>query len=270
MPHNKPLWRFLLLAIAAKAVAFALLLIDALNHPTGTLVLRDPSLYFCLAGLLIVASATYDPGSPLRRWTTFADLSLAAALAGAFYLGLQYAMQTPSASAAPTFLLRLFDALDGFTAVFITVRWLGTRRADECRYFSVVAAFVWTDALTAAVHNRLVFLDTYWSELLLPLPFIVLGLGLAQRTLAWPRGVRRSADARIVSQTLLPLLLAIGLYAVTLTVMPLHGVRSRWILVVTVGLYATRAAAVMGYHLSVEGKLRRVVGTCSKWPPGTN
>jgi len=255
--HNKPLWCILLGAILAKTVALALLFVDSLQHAEGTLVAVDPSFWFCVASLLMIAAATYNPAGPMFRWTTAADTLLAIALAVMFYLILHRAVDPAAANDSAPFLILLFDALDAFVALFATIRLLGTRRKDERRFFFVLASFAWADGICAAAHNRLLSLtDSYLPELLLSIPLAILGVLVSRRSIGWLRGYRPSRTVIYVSGSVSPFVLCLALCALAFFLLKPEPVLAMAMLGVALTVYAARNAVVIGYHLAVEDELR--------------
>jgi diguanylate cyclase (GGDEF)-like protein len=257
VPHNKPLWRLLFCALATKAAAHVLLLLDALQNADGTLVMVDPSLYFCLSGLFMVAAAAYDPAGPLLRWATAADLLLSLVLAILFYVVLKAAIPAAAPELAAPFLTLLFDGLDAFVAIFATLRLFGTRRADERRFFSVLAVFGWADGLAAALHNRLLFVtESFLPEVLQSLSVALLGVLLARRASVWFRGYRPSARIRQLSRSIRPFILCIGLCIVALALVPVRPTLAITLLATGILIFAVRNALIVAYHLQVEDQLR--------------
>nr|WP_063573172.1 GGDEF domain-containing protein [Luteibacter rhizovicinus] len=255
--HNKPLWWILFGAILAKTTALALLFADSLLNAEGTLVMVDPSFYFCMASLLMIAAATYNPTGPMFRWTTAADTLLAIALAAMFYVTLHHAVDPSSPAASASFLILLFDGLDAFVALFATIRLLGTRRKDERRFFFVLATFAWVDGICAAAHNRLLSLtESYLPELLLSIPLLVLGVLVSRRSIGWLRGYRPSRTAIYLSGSVSPFVLCLALCALVFFLLKSQPVLAMVILAVALTVYAARNAIVIGYHLAVEDELR--------------
>ncbi len=255
--HNKPLWWILLGAILAKTTALALLFADSLRHAEGTLVMIDPSFYFCMASLLMIAAATYNPAGPMFRWTTAADTVLAIALAAMFYVTLHHAVDPAAPAASASFLILLFDGLDAFVALFATIRLLGTRRKDERRFFFVLTTFAWADGLCAAAHNRLLSLtESYLPELLLSIPLVILGVLVSRRSIGWLRGYRPSRTAIYVSGSVSPFVLCLALCALAFFLLKSQPVLAMVTLAVALTVYAARNAIVIGYHLAVEDELR--------------
>lgn len=255
--HNKPLWSILLGAVLAKTAALALLFVDSLKHADGTLVMVDPSFYFCVASLLMIAAATYNPAGPMFRWTTAADTVLAVALAAMFYVTLHHALDPAAPAASASFLILLFDALDAFVAVFATIRLLGTRRKDERRFFFVLTTFAWVDGLCAAAHNRLLSLtESYLPELLLSIPLAVLAVLVSRRSTGWLRGYRPSRTAIYLSGSVSPFVLCLALCALAFFLLKHEPLLAMATLAVALTVYAARNAIVIGYHMAVEDELR--------------
>lgn len=70
---------------------------------------------------------------------------------------------------------RLFDLIDLFLAATGTIRWLGSSRDEERRFFRVLAVFLWIDMLLPAIHNRMLMRHDYvWLDLLISTPYVVL------------------------------------------------------------------------------------------------
>ena len=255
--HNRPLWALLLASLAAKGVAFTLLLIDSTHHSEGTLVMVDPSFWFCVAGWFLIAAASFDAATPTVRWASLGDILTSMLSVGLFYVLLRGAIEGPTAADSAVFLTRLFDALDGFVAAIVLLRFLGTRRADERRFFGVVAAFTVTDAIAAAVHNRLVVAtDSYLPELLLTLPMVVVGMLLSRRKAIWLRGFRPSLLQRRLSRMVRPFALSLATCFVALATAHVDKTLAIRALVAALTLFAGRNALVVWYHLSAEDQMR--------------
>jgi diguanylate cyclase (GGDEF)-like protein len=201
--HNRPLWSLLLLALLAQGMAFGLLFVDSLKNPQGTLVAFDPTFYFCLSSLLLVLTAAYNPVAPLYRWASVVDSVLACIIAALFYYTLHNVIDAGAPSAS--FVMWMFDGMDLFVALFATLRFVSTKRSDERRFFFVLTVFAWLDAALPAAHNRFVLSsESYLPELLLSLPFAVLGLLLSRRKKVWFRGYRPNRRTKYIAESLGP------------------------------------------------------------------
>lgn len=258
--HNRPLWTLLLVAIALQWLAFALLLADALVNPQGTIASIDPTFFFCLHSLFLVLASTYSMSSPLSRFTRIVDGVLAIAIAGVFYLRVHEALgASPPTPASVQFFIHMFDALDGFVVCVATLRLLASRRADERRFFFVLTAFAWCDALFPAAHNRLILAsESYVPELLLSLPFAVLGVLLSRRRTVWFRGYRPSRAVVHLSQSIIPFILSLSLCLLAFSVL---GVRP-WVgeagIVLAILAYAVRNTIIVSHHRAIEEELKRL------------
>ncbi|HVX57783.1 MAG TPA: GGDEF domain-containing protein, partial [Candidatus Saccharimonadales bacterium] len=255
--HNRPFWRILLLALCAKLAAYALLAADAWVHTDGTLVAVDPAFHFCVSALLMVVAASYNPGSPVARWTNLIDGILAASIAWLFY-DLLHVQLPPSGQspAAALFLSRMFDGMDLFVAAFATLRLLASRRADERRFFFVLASYAWLDALCAGAHNRLILAsESYLPELLHAVPPAVLGVLLSRRR-AWLRGYRPSRLTVNLTASIVPFALSLALTGLALVLLPSEPVLARVMILLAVVAYGARNALLTAHHLSVEDERR--------------
>ncbi|UPG85820.1 GGDEF domain-containing protein [Luteibacter aegosomatis] len=255
VPHNKPLWSLLLFSLLARGSAMALLLFDSLENAEGTLIMADPTLWFCISSLGLIAAAAYDPATPLLRWTTAIDW-LIGGLAAALFYGVT---RQPELAREPATLIILFDILDGFVACFAGIRLLGTRRVDERRFYAVLFVITLTDAVAAAAHNRLLFVtESYLPELLLLLPLACLGVLLARRRPQWLRNIRPTTTLRRLSVSARPMALCLMTCAAAVMLARFKPVLGLWSIVITLVLFVGRATIVAWYQLSVEDQLRRL------------
>ena len=253
VPHNRPLWALLLCSLLAKGVAVAFLFEDSLVHAEGTLIMADPTLWFCIASLSQLAAAAYDPATPLLRWTTATDWLIGALAASLFYL----VTRQPELAGEPGTVILLFDLLDGFVACFAGLRLLGTRRVDERRFYAVLFVFTLTDAVAAAAHNRLLFVtESYLPELLLILPLACLGILLGRRRPQWLRHIRPTGTVRRLSVTARPMALCLMTCTVALVLARFKPALALWSIIGTFLLFVGRAMIVNWYQLSVESQLR--------------
>jgi diguanylate cyclase (GGDEF)-like protein len=257
--HNRPLWSLLLLALVAQGAAFALLFADSLENPLGTLVAFDPTLYFCLNSLLLTVAASYNPVTPLYRRASVVDGLLACTIALLFYYTLRNVLAAGPASATAHIVMWMFDGMGLFVALFATLRFVSTKRSDERRFFFVLTAFAWVDAILPAVHNRFVLSSESWlPEFLLGLPFAVLGIMLAQRRKVWLRSYRPSRRTRYVAASLSPFMLSLALCCLAFGQITRHPFLAIGMLVLAITSLAARNAIVLGHHVAFEDELKRL------------
>lgn len=256
--HNRPLWGLLLGALIAQGAAFALLLVDALHHPQGTLVGFDPTFYFCLGSFALIAAAAYNPLTPMRRWTTGIDAVLACAIVALFYLMLRRLLAAGGPDETTgRHVMHLFDAMGLFVALFASVRLVATRRADERRFHFVLVVFAWVEWVVPAVHNRFILTSGSWlPEWLLGMPYVVLGILLSHRRTVWLRGYRPATRLRQVAASLSPLMLSLALCLLGFAELGPDRPLAMGALILAVGAYGVRTTVLLGYHQTVEEELR--------------
>ncbi|MDF4005010.1 GGDEF domain-containing protein [Luteibacter sp. PPL552] len=253
--HNRPLWLLLLGGLLAKGTAFILLFADSLVHHEGTLVMADPTFWFCLSSLFFVSAAAYDPATPLLRWASVADVAVGTLAAGLFYLSTRQMLA--SDATPPERLMLFFDVLDLFVVIFVGIRLLGTRRADERRFYAVLTAFMIIDAGAASVHNRFVLAsESYLPEVLLSAPTAMLGIMLARRRTVWMRGFRPSAAQRRLSVSLRPLALSIAASLAAFAFTQAQPVLALYAMATVLLVFTMRGTLIAWYQLTIEGQLR--------------
>lgn len=258
--HNRPLWSLLLLALIAQGGAFGLLFTDSLSNPLGTLVAFDPTLYFCVSSLLLIIAAAYNPIAMLYRWASIVDSLLACAIAALFYYTLHGVLNAASpTSTSATFVMWMFDAMGLFVAVFATLRLVSTKRSDERRFFFVLAVFGWLDAVLPSIHNRFILSsDSYLPELLLGLPFVLLGFLLGRRRKVWFRSYRPSRRTRYVAESISPFVMSLALCCLAFAQLGKNPFLATATLILAITSYAARNAIVLGQHLAFEDDLRQL------------
>jgi diguanylate cyclase (GGDEF)-like protein len=70
---------------------------------------------------------------------------------------------------------RMFDGIDLFLAAAATIRWLGSNEFQECRFFRILSIFLWINAASPAVHNRMLLHHDYiWLDLFISAPYVFL------------------------------------------------------------------------------------------------
>ena len=258
--HNRPLWALLLVSLLSQAIAFGLLFADSLANPQGTLVAVDPTFYFCLGSLLLTIAAAYEPVAPAYRWASVVDAALAALIALMFY-GLVRAL-VAGAETHPEnarVVMWMFDGMALFVALFATLRFLGTRRRDERRFYAVLTAFAWIELFAPAAHNRFILSsESYVPEVLLSLPFALVGLMMSRRRGDWLRGYRPSTRMRHLAGTVSPFVLSLALCLLAFGYLHAHPGVAVAALIVGVASYAVRAALMLGRHLASEDELKRL------------
>ena len=260
VPHNRPLWSLLLLALVAQFGAFGLLFTDSLSNPLGTLVAFDPTFYFCLSSLLLTIAAAYNPVATLYRWAGVVDAVLACAIAALFYFTLHQVLNAPSPTPPPaTFVMWMFDAMGLFVAVFATLRLVSTKRSDERRFFFVLSVFAWLELIVPGIHNRFILhSESYLPELLLGLPFVVLGFLLGRRRKVWLRSYRPSRRIRHLAESVSPFVMSLALCCLAFAQLSKNPVLATSTLILAILSYAVRNAIVLGQHLAFEDDLRKL------------
>ena len=258
--HNRPLWSLLLLALIAQGGAFGLLFTDSLSNPLGTLVAFDPTLYFCLSSLLLTAAAAYNPVATLYRWASIVDSLLACAIAALFYYTLHQVLDAPPPGSTPaTYVMWMFDAMGLFVAVFASLRLVSTKRADERRFFFVLTAFAWLDAVLPGIHNRFILSsDSYLPELLLGLPFVMLGFLLRRRRKVWLRSYRPTRRIRYVAESISPFVMSLALCGLAFAHLGKSPFLATTTLILAITSYAVRNVILLGQHLAFEDDLRQL------------
>jgi diguanylate cyclase (GGDEF)-like protein len=258
--HNRPLWSLLLLALIAQAGAFGLLFIDSLSNPLGTLVAFDPTFYFCLSSLLLTIAAAYNPVATLYRWASIVDGLLACVIVALFYYTLHQMLDSALPGSTPaTFVMWMFDAMGLFVAVFATLRLISTKRSDERRFFFVLTVFAWLDAVLPGIHNRFILSsESYLPELLLGLPFVMLGFLLGRRRKVWFRNHRPSRKVRYITESISPFVMSLALCSLAFGQLGKSPFLATATLILAITSYAVRNAIVLGQHLAFEDDLREL------------
>jgi diguanylate cyclase (GGDEF)-like protein len=258
--HNHPLWASLLLALVAQAAAFGLLFTDSLVNPQGTLVAFDPTFYFCLNSLLLVIAAAYSPIGPLYRWASAMDAMLACAIAVLFYALLRKVIGASATDASiANFVMWMFDVMALFVAVFVTLRFMATQRADERRFYFVLLVFAWAEVIFPAAHNRFILSsESYVPELCLDAPFVMLGVLLSRRRKVWLRGYRPSRRTRVVVGSVSPFVLSLALCLLAFSQFGRSPMVAISALILGIVSYAVRMAMMLGHHMTLQGELKRL------------
>ena len=258
--HNRPLWALLLFALVAQMAAFGLLFADSLVNAQGTLVGFDPTFYFCLSSLLLTIAAVYNPIGPLYRWASVLDGALACVIALLFYTLLRKVIgQSATDVSVAKFIMWMFDAMALFVAVFATLRFIATRRADERRYYFVLLVFAWVEMVFPAMHNRFILSsESYVPELCLDLPFVIVGVLLSRRRTVWFRGYRPSRKIRVMVGSISPFVLSLALCLLAFSQFGRNNAVAIGALILGITSYAVRVAIVVGHHLHFEGELRQL------------
>ena len=258
--HNRPLWSLLLLALICQGGAFGLLFTDSLSNPLGTLVAFDPTFYFCLSSLLLTLAAAYNPVATLYRWASIVDGLLACAIAALFYYTLRQVLDAATPESMPAiFVMWMFDAMGCFVAAFATLRLVSTKRSDERRFFFVLTVFAWLDAVLPGVHNRFILSsESYLPELLLGLPFVVLGFLLGRRRKVWFRAYRPSRRIRHFAESISPFVMSLALCCLAFAQLGKNPFLATVTLILGITSYAARNAILLGQHLAFEDDLRKL------------
>jgi diguanylate cyclase (GGDEF)-like protein len=258
--HNQPLWALLLLSLVAQTAAYGLLFADSLANPDGLMVAFDPTFYFCLNYLLLLIAATYSPVGPLYRWTSVLDAILACAIGVLFYTLLRNVVgERATAVSTARFITWMFDGMTLFVAVFVSLRFLATRRADERRFYFVLLVFAWVGTIFPAIHNHLILIsDSNVPEICLDVPFVILGILLSRRRKVWLRGYRPSRRTRVVVGSISPFVLSLALCLLALSQFGRNQFVAVGALILGIVSYAVRMAMMLGHHMTLQGELKRL------------
>jgi diguanylate cyclase (GGDEF)-like protein len=154
------------------------------------------------------------------------------------------------------FIIRMFDILGIFLTLCAAVRLLGAERARERHFFFVLAAYLLTSTVFAAVRNRLTITSVAMDYDFLLLPqFIVLGLLCLRGLPRWLESYRPKLSLVDVSESLSPLFLGLGILGVSLSIFRSHPILGAMGASVAVIGYGVRNVITQSEQMATERSL---------------
>ena len=214
------------------------------------------------AALIILACAATFRRRTVRMTNTI-DATMAVALAALFFIRI-FSVVSVAGSNNPDkvlFIVRMFDALGLFMSLGATVRLLGAESQQRRHFFFVVACFVWTSTIFAAVRNRLlaVTMNPFVELLLLP-SFLVLGLLCLQPLPSWVARYRPHLPIVYLAESLSPLFLGLGLLCISISIWPTHPAYGAAGVCTAVIGYGLRNVITQSEQMTTERALRTLQG----------
>ena len=143
-----------------------------LNHIGGVQILLST-----LYGVPLLVAVSIQNDSRVLRVSRMVHAVLSLAIGALLYFEIFSVLTIyGSANLSDAIVLTWFlDAMDVFLAIAGTLRWLGSRDADERSFFRVLTIFLWINTICPAVHNRMLILHEYvWLDVLISAPYTVL------------------------------------------------------------------------------------------------
>lgn len=173
---------FWLLLIAAMVFHSAAMSVDAFSEITKLPVLdHAPALSILLSmldGLPLLLAVSFQSDPRVRRSARIIHTSLSIAIGVLIYVQIFgfLPLYGRTNSSDELVITRLFDGMDTFLAVAATIRWLGSTKSQERRFFGVLTTFLWINTLCCAIHNRALMRhdDWIWLDLLVAAPYALL------------------------------------------------------------------------------------------------
>jgi diguanylate cyclase (GGDEF)-like protein len=225
-PSAAGLWRLALLSIALQTTAICIdisheLLGSFQNNPAPGLEVLFSMLYS--VPLLFAVSMSFD--GQLPRAVRAVKVFLALATAAAFYVLVFSVVKLDGISPLQNllYITRLFDTLDVFLAIAATIRLFSMEQPDERRFFYVMSAALWIDAVAPAVRNRILIRHNYlWLDLLVSAPSIFFVAVACLRVPRWILASRPSPAVTRIVRSGSPVFLSLGMLLLGILISRFH------------------------------------------------
>ena len=192
------------------------------NNPTPGAVLVCSAIY----SVLIILSCSTTFRRDTLGVTNLIDGVMACALIALFFVQIFSIVSLDGASnvSDARLIVRMCDVLGVFMTLCAGVRMLGSEKTPWRHFFFVLAAYLLTSTLFAAVRNRLLLAD--WDdqriELMLLPQFVVLGLLCLRPLPRWLTAYQPTDYMVHATESLSPLFLGIGLLGASISIWNWH------------------------------------------------
>jgi diguanylate cyclase (GGDEF)-like protein len=141
------------------------------------------------------------------------------------------------------------DAIDFSLAILASVRLLGARSISRRHFYGATAAFLWVNAIAAAIFNRLDMSgQPWWGPVLVDLAYVLVAV------LAWrppPRWLRRYAPsvgvARVIA-AFAPVAIALGVLILGISLSRLNFFGGASAVLLAAIMYGLRVAVIQSQH----------------------
>jgi diguanylate cyclase (GGDEF)-like protein len=253
-PATSVQWGILIVAVFFVAMSNLINLIRALSGDYNLV----PALSICCDALyaaLLILSCSTTFNLKKVRVTNIIDGVMAVALTALFFV--RILSITSIAGTGNTndimFIIRMFDVLGVFVILCASVRLVGAEEISWRHFFFVLAAFVLTSTLCAAVRNRLLVTHMSSFDELLMLPqFVVLGLLSLRRLPDFLNRFRPRPYTTYVAASLSPLFLGLGVLGISISIWKAHPALGELGVSIAVIAYGIRNVITQSEQMSLE------------------
>lgn len=171
-------WLLLACSMIFHATAMSL---DAATEISHAAVFNyDPALqifFSMLYGVPLLVAVSLQGDMRTRAMASAINVLLSCAVGIVLYLQI-FTLLTVNGSKDPAdalLIARMFDGIDLFLAASASIRWLGSVQSREYGFFRILSIFLWINAISPGIHNRIMLHHDYiWLDLFISCPYVFL------------------------------------------------------------------------------------------------
>ncbi|WCE04131.1 GGDEF domain-containing protein [Pseudoxanthomonas sp. JBR18] len=247
----RALWGLLALAVTMQVVWGSVLLLGTLwpaRVASLSIAAEVASALYTLPCMYLIAGA-FSHGEPRAVRILDAGTSLLLGVLLALLIVTVVRGAVPAGLDATRFAIWHADVIDFSLALLATLRLLGARSINRRYLYWVAAAFLWFNAIDAAVYNRLsVAGPTGWSAILIEPAFVAVAILAGLPPPRWLRRYRPSVRTGRVIAAFAPVAISLGVLMLGLSLSRLHFAGGAAAVMLAAILYGLRVAFVQTRH----------------------
>lgn len=141
------------------------------------------------------------------------------------------------------------DAIDFSLAILSTVRLVGARSTSRRHFYWVASAFLWCNAIAAAVYNRLDMVgQPWWGPVLIDVAFVLAAILAWRPPPAWLRRYSPSVNTARVIGAFAPVAIALGVLILGISLSRLNFIGGAAAVLLAAVMYGLRVAIIQTQH----------------------
>jgi diguanylate cyclase (GGDEF)-like protein len=245
------LWTLLALALWMQVLWASAMLASALWPAYGlqcVIAANVLSAMYTIPCMYLITSAFTGREPPMVK---VLDTSMSVLLAALLILLISTVLggENPGDPASVWLAIWHADAIDFSLAILASVRLVGARSLGRRHFYWVTAAFLWVNAIAAAIFNRLDMSgQPWWGPALVDLAYVLLAVLAWRPPPAWLRRYHPSVQVARVIAAFAPVAIALGVLILGISLSRLHFLGGASAVLLAAILYGLRVAVIQSQH----------------------
>ncbi|MBP3973256.1 GGDEF domain-containing protein [Pseudoxanthomonas spadix] len=248
---GRVLWALLALALLMQVLWAASMLASVLWPAHGLALAIAASVLSALYTIpcMYLITSAFTGREP--RLVKALDTGMSVLLAALLILLISTVMggDTPGDVASVRLAIWHADVIDFSLAILATVRLVGARGLGRRHFYLATSAFLWVNAIAAAIYNRLDMAgQTWWGPVLIDVAFVLVAVLAWRPPPTWLRRYVPSVQAARLIAAFAPVAIALGVLILGISLSRLNFIGGASAVLLAAVLYGLRVAVIQTQH----------------------